>query len=90
MRKATLELINTNHFIYHGYTRNDTKHGEGVMMVKNGNMIFGTWNQDLLDGRALILTSLGGKIMANFNLGKLNGWVLLSYGQNILKCLYFY
>jgi len=50
------------------------------MMIKNGNMIFGTWNHDMLDGRAFILTSLGGKIMANFNLGKLNGWTILSYG----------
>ena len=50
------------------------------MMIKNGNMIFGTWNHDMLDGRAFILTSLGGKIMANLNLGKLNGCTILSYG----------
>lgn len=60
------------------------------MMLKNGTIIFGTWIQDLLDGKALIFTSLGSKIYANFNLGKLSGWAVAIYGEKIIKCLFFY
>jgi hypothetical protein len=49
------------------------------MMMKNGTIVFGTWQQDLLEGRALIFTSLGSKIMAQFIMGKFNGWTLTVY-----------
>jgi hypothetical protein len=72
-------MIKTEHFIFQGFIKNQQKHGEGIMMLKNGTIIFGTWQQDLLDGRALIFTSLGCRIMANFILGKFNGWTLAVY-----------
>ena len=59
-------------------------------MLKNGTMIFGTWYNGYLEGRALIFTPFRGKILANFNLGKLSGWTIAFYGTNIIRCTLYY
>ena len=60
------------------------------MMLRNGTVIIGNWDQDLLDGRALIFTSLGSKILAQFSMGKFHGWSMAEYKQKLLKCILFY
>jgi len=60
------------------------------MMLRNGTVIFGTWINDQLDGKALIFTSFGSKILSQFNLGKLNGWTIALYGYKIIKCMKYY
>ena len=83
-------MLKTDGFLYHGFVRHHQKHGEGIMMLKNGTIIFGTWQQDLLEGRALIFTSLGCRIMAHFILGKFNGWTIAVYKERLVKCILFY
>lgn len=60
------------------------------MMLRNGTVIIGRWYNDLLDGRAVIYTSLGCKVLAQFAQGRFNGWTLVSYRTHLLKCLLFY
>ena len=40
----------------------------------------------VLHGRAIIFTPFRAKILATFNYGKLNGWMLGFYGTNIIRC----
>ena len=59
------------------------------MMLRNGTVIIGNWDQDLLDGRALIFTSLGSKILAQFSMGKFHGWSIAEYKQSCLNAFCF-
>jgi hypothetical protein len=60
------------------------------MMLRNGTVIVGTWQQDLLEGRAIIFTSLGCRVLAQFVQGRFNGWALATYRHQLVKCLLFY
>lgn len=60
------------------------------MILRNGMMIVGNWINNFLEGRALIFTAFGGRILANFNRGKLNGWMISFYRTNIIRCTLYY
>lgn len=85
-----LEFIRTDAFIFQGLVRQQLKHGEGVMMLRNGTVIIGTWQQDLLEGKAVIYTSLGCKVLAQFVQGRFNGWAIATYREKLVKCILFY
>jgi hypothetical protein len=87
---ATLEVLRSEAFIYQGFVKQLMKHGEGVMMLRNGTVIIGSWQQDLLEGRAIIYTSLGCRVLAQFVQGRFNGWALATYRQRLVKCLLFF
>ncbi len=58
--------------------------------MKNGTIIIGHWQKDVLDGRSLIITPFGALISAYFINGKLNGWVLAQYKNKLIVAnLYF-
>jgi len=59
-------------------------------MLKNGTMIIGNWEQDWLEGRALLFTPLGSRVIAQFHMGKLNGWAIALFDDHIIKCLLYY
>jgi hypothetical protein len=70
--------------------RGQKKMGEGVLMFKNGTLVVGKWTENMLHGRALIFTPFGGRILANFNFGKLNGWLLSFYQDQVIRCTLYY
>jgi hypothetical protein len=41
-------MLRSDAFLYQGFVKQQVKHGEGVMMLRNGTVIIGTWQQDLL------------------------------------------
>ena len=59
-------------------------------MHRNGTVIVGTWSNGLLDGRALIFTPFRARLLANFNEGKLSGWMIGFFGTNIIRCTEYY
>lgn len=66
------------------------KVGEGVMITKNGTVVVGKWREGLLHGRAVAFTPFGGRILGNFCNGKLNGWVLSFYLNQVIRCTVYY
>jgi hypothetical protein len=64
--------------------------GEGVLMLRSGTVIFGRWHEGMLDGRGIVFTPFGGRILVNFNLGKLSGWAIAFYGDQIIRCVLYY
>lgn len=86
----TLELIKNQYFLYQGYVKQNHKHGEGILMTRNGLVVIGIWKNDVLHGRAIIFTPFGGKIFANFTEGKLNGWIIATHGEKLIICVLFY
>jgi len=86
----TVECFKTDHFLFQGVVRGTIKSGEGIMIMRNGMMIIGNWSNDFLEGRALVFTAFGGKILANFIRGKLNGWMISFYRTNIIRCTLYY
>lgn len=44
----------------------------------------------MLHGRSVIFTPFGGRILAYFNYGKLNGWVLSFYQDQVIRCTLYY
>lgn len=86
----TLECHKTSSYLFQGVLKGKVKNGEGVLMLKNGTFICGTWKNGWLDGRALIFTPFRAKVFVNFNQGKLTGWTIALYGTSIVRCtLYF-
>ena len=52
------------------------------MIMSNGMTVVGCWRQGLLHGQAIFICPLGGKIHANLVKGKVEGWVIMEYGNN--------
>jgi hypothetical protein len=44
----TIECYKTNDFLFQGVVRGTVKMGEGIMMLRNGTMIVGSWSNDYL------------------------------------------
>lgn len=60
------------------------------MLLKNGTCIIGKWIDDILNGRAVIFSPFGGIISAEFAEGKLNGWAIANYqNEVIVSTMYF-
>lgn len=77
-------------YIYQGQWSGSYKNGEGIALMKNGTIVIGHWQKDVLDGRSLIITPFGAMISAYFINGKLNGWVLAEYKNKLIVAnLYF-
>ena len=51
--------------------------------MDNGITIIGTWNEGDLEGHAVISTPFSALIFANFQKGKLHGWTISKYKDNI-------
>ena len=87
---VTIECLKTESYLFQGEVKGNIKCGEGVLMLRNGMMVCGSWSNDFLEGRALVFPAFGGRALVNFKRGKLGGWMLSFYGSNILRCtLYF-
>lgn len=83
-------VVSNDQYMYQGQWLGEFKNGEGIAFVKNGCLIVGHWQKDVLHGRSLIFTPFGSIISAYFINGKLNGWVLAQYRDKIvLANLYF-
>lgn len=84
------EMQRAEGYLYQGGLKEGLKHGEGVLLTREGMLIIGRWLQDYLHGRALIFTPFGGKLIANFNEGKLNGWTFALFNDRLIICLLYY
>lgn len=51
-------------------------------MLNSGIFMIGRWENGLLEGYALFITPLAGKVHAHCKGGKLDGWVILEYQNN--------
>jgi hypothetical protein len=60
------------------------------VLLKNGTLIIGHWQKDILDGRALIITPFGAIISGDFICGKLNGWMLAQHRDKVVIANLFY
>jgi hypothetical protein len=58
--------------------------------LKNGTLIIGHWQKDVLNGRALIITPFGAMISVHFIGGKLNGWLLAQHRDKVVIANLFY
>ena len=88
--EATFECFKTETFLFQGVVRGRLPSGEGVLMLRSGTVVFGNWREGLLDGRAVVFTPFGGRILASFSLGKLSGWVIAFYGSQVIRCALYY
>ena len=60
------------------------------MCINNGTFIVGSWNEDMLEGRALVVSALGGKLLGSFSHGKFSGWAISMFRRRVLKCFFFH
>lgn len=59
-------------------------------MMKNGTVVVGHWQKDVLHGWSLIVTPFGAIIYVNFISGKINGWVIMIYRDKLVVAnMYF-
>lgn len=63
--------------VFQGCLRNNKKHGEGIMIMNTGIVVTGNWYKGKLHGYALFITPFGGKIHTHYEMGYLEGWVIL-------------
>ena len=60
------------------------------MIMNDGSAIVGNWHRDLLNGRVLIFTPFGGKIVAHYINGKLNGWSISLFENRIIILTHYF
>ena len=51
--------------------------------MDNGITVIGSWNEGKIHGNTIIITPFAAMIYANFCQGRLEGWVISKYKQNI-------
>ena len=84
------KVVSSDNYVYQGEWLANEKNGEGMMMLKNGMMILGTWQKDYLNGPAVVFPPFGGIIRTNFIAGRLNGWAVSSFSDKVVTfTLYF-
>ncbi len=52
------------------------------MILTNGVTVIGNWVHGNLNGYALFISPFGGKIHTNYMAGRLEGWVIIEYGNS--------
>lgn len=60
------------------------------MIMNDGSAIVGNWHGDRLNGRVLIFTPFGGKVIAHYINSKLNGWSISLFEKRIIILTHYF
>ena len=57
MTTQTIKLLHLRNATYQGEIKNNKKHGKGILITDQGQIVVGTWKNDKLSGQALLFVN---------------------------------
>jgi hypothetical protein len=89
-------ILYHDEYIYEGEFKDDMKHGKGIINFTNGNILYGNWNNDELEGKAIIYFLVNNSISDdcygeyNYKNGVLDGTCYQYYSKCPIYSKYLY
>lgn len=59
-------------------------------MMHDGTCVIGTWKKGLLNGRTLIFTPFGGRVIVEYMNGQMNGWCVGRFGAKTVVITHYF